>query len=126
MRKKLIYTALFVIASTSGVVAFDTKTLPDALAAKTREFLGSDTASARGQMTKFSDEDLQRVTNRFKKNHSSDEQRLFWLTEELYRRNAERVAAERIHYLFYAVVAALSILVAFTALTYAKTRKRKP
>lgn len=121
--RKLI--PLFLVLVTAGALSaeFDTDTLPEDLAPRVKEFLDADTAKARGSMPAFSNEDLQKIQNAFKKDHSSGDQRLFWLVEESYRRNAELVAAERIRYLYYAVLAALAIIAAFTALTYARARK---
>ncbi len=97
---------------------FETAALGSGLAARTEKFLSTSTAEARAQIAAFSDADLQKVTNEFKKSHATSERRIFWLSEELYRRNAERVAAERIRYLYYAVLAALLILMGFALMTW--------
>jgi len=124
MVSKLSYCFFFFLAAGFIQAAdFDIDDLPENLAGQTREFMKADTAKARGSMAAFSDEDLQRITNAFKKAHGKEEQRIFWLSEELYRRNAERVAAERIRYLYYAVLAALGIIAIFSMLTYARSRK---
>lgn len=102
---------------------FDTDSLPEKLAAETQRFFDADTGRARAQIAAFSDDDLQRITTAFKKAHAKQEQRLFWLIEESYRRNAERVASERIRFLYIAVLLALGIIAAFSALTYAQARK---
>lgn len=124
MIRKLIPIALAaIIVSGLPAARFEADALPEKLAAATQEFLDSDTAKARAAMSKFSDEDLQRITNIFKKIHSNSEQRIFWLVEESYRRNAERVAAERIRYLYLAVLAALGIIGLFSILTYRQAKK---
>lgn len=122
--RKLIPLALVAI-TIAGLSAaqFDVDVLPEKLAVTTQEFLEADTAKARVAMSKFSDEDLQRITNSFKKVHKNSEQRIFWLVEESYRRNAERVAAERIRYLYLAVLAALGIIGLFSILTYRQAKK---
>jgi hypothetical protein len=123
MVSKLSYCCFFFLAAGFIQAAdFEVDDLPEALAGQTREFLKADTAKARAGMAAFSDDDLHRVTNAFKKAHDKKTQRIFWLSEELYRRNAERVAAERIRYLYYAVLAALGIIAAFSMLTYARSR----
>jgi len=95
----------------------------DSLSPKVREFLKAETAAARTKLAGFSDDELQQVVQTFKKSLSKPEQRLFWLSEEYYRRNAERVAAERIRYLFAAVIAALAIITSFSILTYMRQKK---
>lgn len=121
--KTLILAALFL----SPLAAeFDSDALPKELVTPTREFLETNTADARMRMTRFSDADLEKITNVFKKSHSNSERRLFWLSEELYRRNAERVSAERIRYLYYAVLAALGIITIFTVMTYRTAARRRP
>lgn len=117
----LFFAALFL----TGPVAaeFDSESLPEKLATPVKNFLEADTAAARVGMAAFSDDDLQKIVNVFKKSHSAADQRMFWLIEESYRRNAERVAAERIRYLYYAVLAALGIIGLFAALTYARSRR---
>lgn len=117
----LFLTALFLTVPVSA--EFESESLPEKLATPVKNFLEADTAAARSGMAAFSDEDLQKIVNAFKKSHSSADQRLFWLIEESYRRNAERVAAERIRYLYYAVLAALGIIGLFAALTYARSRR---
>lgn len=102
-----------------AVMAFDAEDYSP----KTKQFLQSDTSQARTQIASFSDEELLQATQTFKKDHSKAEQRIFWLSEEYYRRNAERVAAERIRYLFFAVVAALGIITVFSILTYSRSRR---
>ncbi len=121
--KFLILASVCFAGSAAFAASFDTDALPEKLASETRAFLDADTGRARARIATFSDEDLQRITTVFKKAHRPEEQRLFWLTEELYRRNAERVAAERIRYLYFAVLAALAIIAGFTAMTYAQTRR---
>ncbi len=119
--------AFLLFASLPVLADFDTETLPAELAARTKEFLGADTGAARSGMAKFSDDELQKITTAFKKVHSKEEQRLFWLSEELYRRNAERVSAERIHYLYFAVLAALGLITTFSLLTFRQvSRQRRP
>ncbi len=122
IHKLILFSSLFVLANIGA--EFEPESLPETLATPLKNFLEADTAKARAGMAAFSDEDLQKITNGFKKSHSAADQRLFWLSEELYRRNAERVAAERIRYLYYAVLAALGIIGLFTALTYASARRR--
>lgn len=122
---KLIPLLLFSAVLSSLSAEFEASLLSDALAPRVKDFLEADTAKARSSMAGFSDEDLQRIVNAFKKDHAAGDQRMFWLAEELYRRNAERVAAERIRYLYYAVLAALAIIAGFTALTYARTRRQQ-
>lgn len=120
--KIAILVSLFL---TPILAEFETETLPEELAKAARGFLETDTADARARMTTFSDADLEKITNAFKKSHTSSERRLFWLSEELYRRNAERVSAERIRYLYYAVLAALGIIALFTVLTYRTASRRR-
>ncbi|MBS0616736.1 MAG: hypothetical protein JSR44_00995 [Spirochaetes bacterium] len=115
--------ALLLVAAPALYADFDADVLPEKLAATTKEFLSTDTGKARAQMPTFGDDDLQRIATAFKKSHSKEEQRLFWLVEEFYRRNAERVAAERIRYLYYAVLAALGVIALFSALTYRRSRR---
>jgi hypothetical protein len=122
IRKLILLSALFFFGSISA--EFEPESLPETLATPLKNFLEADTGKARAGMAAFSDEDLQKITNGFKKSHSAADQRLFWLAEELYRRNAERVAAERIRYLYYAVIAALGIIALFSGLTYAAAKRR--
>ncbi len=124
IRFKFLILALVCLTGSAALSAnFDADALPEKLANETRVFFDADTGRARARIAAFSDEDLQRITTVFKKGHTAEEQRIFWLTEELYRRNAERVAAERIRYLYFAVLAALAIIAGFTAMTYAQTRR---
>ncbi len=117
IKKNLL--ALFLICGAALTAAdFETTALGSDLAARTDKFLAGTTAGARAQIAGFSDAELQKVSNEFKKSHTTAEQRIFWLSEELYRRNAERVAAERIRYLYYAVLAALLILAGFSFMTW--------
>ena len=89
-----IRVAFFALALTTALSAdFDTESLGMGLTERTDKFLSVPTGDARAQMAQFSDEDLQKITTAFKKEHSASDQRIFWLSEELYRRNAERVAA---------------------------------
>jgi len=115
--------ALLFFAAPALYADFDADILPEKLAATTKEFLSTDTGKARAQMPTFSDDDLLRIVTAFKKSHAKDEQRIFWLVEESYRRNAERVAAERIRFLYYAVLAALGVIALFSALTYRRSRR---
>lgn len=117
--------AFFLIAVLPAGAELDLESLPRELAGRTREFLDAETAAARSGMAKFSDDDLQKITTAFKKSHSKKEQRLFWLSEELYRRNAERVAAERILYLYFAVLAALGLITAFSYLTFRQVHRQR-
>jgi hypothetical protein len=124
--KRLIHLSAALILSALPLVAeFDAETLPGELRARVREFLRAETAAARSSMAKFSDDELQKITTAFKKSHSKEEQRLFWLSEELYRRNAERVAAERIRYLYLAVLAALGLITAFSILTFRQASRQR-
>lgn len=124
MFRNLVSLAISVLAvAGSCVVAFDVEALPDNLAESTQDFLKADTGKARAAMAKFSDDDLQRLANAFKKSHNNSDQRMFWLIEESYRRNAERVAAERIRYLYWAVLAALGIIAVFSFMTYKQARR---
>lgn len=116
-KKNLLALFLFCGAALSAA-DFETTALGGELGTRTDKFLAGTTAEARAQIAGFSDTDLQKVTNEFKKSHPTGEQRLFWLSEELYRRNAERVAAERIRYLYYAVLAALFIIAGFSFMTW--------
>lgn len=119
-----IRVAFFALALTTALSAdFDTESLGKGLTERTDNFLSAPTGDARAQMAQFSDEDLQKITTAFKKEHSASDQRIFWLSEELYRRNAERVAAERIKFLYLAVVAAFIILTGFALLTYRQSRR---
>ena len=119
-----IRVAFFALALTTALSAdFDTESLGKGLTERTDKFLSAPTGDARAQMAQFSDEDLQKITTAFKKEHSASDQRIFWLSEELYRRNAERVAAERIKFLYLAVVAAFIILTGFALLTYRQSRR---
>lgn len=102
---------------------FDPEVLPQELSQRTLQFLQTETAAARSAMANFSDDELQKITNAFRKTLPKAEQRLFWLSEELYRRNAERVAAERIRYLFLAVLAALAIITAFSVATFRRANR---
>jgi hypothetical protein len=118
---------LILLWSMSAWADFDVETLPRELALRTEEFLRADTVTARSALARFSDEELQKINTAFKKSHSKEEQRLFWLSEEFYRRNAERVAAERIRYLYFAVLAALGLITAFSFLTFRQvSRQRRP
>ncbi|MCS6972799.1 MAG: hypothetical protein N2Z22_09115 [Turneriella sp.] len=105
---------------------FDTGMLPAALRTRVDKFLEAETTEARGMLAQFTDAELEKITQAFKKSHDTSEQRLFWLTEEFYRRNAERIARERIHYLYAAVLAAIAILLVFTILTYRRAKKIVP
>lgn len=125
MTHKLLLIFL-VTASAVTPAEFDAEVLPEKLAAEVQKFFGAETGRARSQMAAFSDEDLQKITTAFKRSHPASEQRLFWLIEESYRRNAERVAAERIRFLYIAVLLALGIIAAFAGLTYIQTRKLRP
>lgn len=119
MQTKYNLLALFFFCGAALSAAdFETTTLGSELAARTDTFLSGTTAEARSQIAGFSDADLQKVANEFKKSHTTAEQRIFWLSEELYRRNAERIAAERIRYLYYAVLAALLIIAGFSFMTW--------
>jgi hypothetical protein len=124
MRKLILFCVAGFCVTALFSAEFDVEALSGNLPARVKDFLSDDTAKARAGMAAFSDEDLQKIVNGFKKAHDASEQRLFWLSEELYRRNAERVAAERIRYLYYAVLAALAIITVFTGLTYARARRQ--
>lgn len=124
--KRIANISAFLLITALPVAAdFDAGTLPGELAGRTREFLAAETAAARSGMAKFSDDELQKITTAFKKSHSKEEQRLFWLSEELYRRNAERVSAERIRYLYFAVLAALGLITAFSILTFRQSNRQR-
>ena len=125
IRKTILLVTFLFLAAEMLSADFDPETLPEHLATATKNFLEADTGKARSAMATFSNDDLQKIANSFKKSHDASGQRIFWLIEEHYRRNAERVAAERIRYLYYAVLAALAIIAAFTGLTYASARKQR-
>ena len=125
MTHKILFGFLFSACAVSAA-DFDVEALPEKLAGEVQRFFAADTGRARTQIAAFGDEDLQKITTAFKKAHPAAEQRLFWLIEESYRRNAERVAAERIRFLFMAVLAALGIIAVFTGLTYARARNLSP
>ena len=116
--KRILMAGILCCGAVLSARDFETTTLGSELASRTDKFLAGTTAEARAQIAGFSDADLQKVANEFKKSHAKAEQRIFWLSEELYRRNAERVAAERIRYLYYAVLAALLILAGFSFMTW--------
>ncbi|GAB4429026.1 MAG: hypothetical protein OHK0011_11320 [Turneriella sp.] len=118
-------SAFLLVTALPAAAEFDVESLPGELARRTREFLSTETAAARSGMAKFSDDELQKITTAFKKSHSKEEQRLFWLSEELYRRNAERVSAERIRYLYFAVLAALALITAFSILTFRQSNRQR-
>lgn len=123
--RKLIPLMLLAFAVPAPNAAeFDSEALPHSLAQTTQDFLTADTAKARAGMSKFSDDDLQRIVNAFKKGHTKSDQRIFWLVEESYRRNAERVAAERIRFLYLAVLAALGVIALFSALTWRQSKQK--
>ncbi len=115
---KNLLAVFFVCSAALSAADFESAALGSELAARTDKFLAGSTAEARADIAGFSDAELQKVTNEFKKSHTTAEQRIFWLSEELYRRNAERTAAERIRYLYYAVLAALFILAGFSFVTW--------
>ncbi len=125
MKHKAKIIAFLLFTTLPAMAEFDTEALPGDLAARTKDFLRADTAAARSGMAKFSDDELQKITTAFKKSHSKEEQRLFWLSEELYRRNAERVSAERIRYLYFAVLAALGLITAFSLLTFRQVNRQR-
>jgi hypothetical protein len=125
MKRLMHLSAALILSALPLVAEFDAETLPGELRARVREFLSAETAAARSSMAKFSDDELQKITTAFKKSHSKEEQRLFWLSEELYRRNAERVAAERIRYLYLAVLAALGLITAFSILTFRQASRQR-
>ena len=125
MTHKILLIFLLTVSALTPA-EFDPEVLPEKLAAEVQNFFDAETGRARSQMAAFSDEDLQKIATAFKKVHPAAEQRLFWLIEESYRRNAERVAAERIRFLYIAVLLALGIIAAFAGLTYAQTRKLQP
>ncbi|MFZ5630020.1 MAG: hypothetical protein ACOY5B_12885 [Spirochaetota bacterium] len=118
-------SAFLLLTALPAAADFDTETLPGELARRTQEFLRAETAAARSGMAKFSDDELQKITTAFKKSHNREEQRLFWLSEELYRRNAERVSAERIRYLYFAVLAALGLITAFSFFTFRQANRQR-
>ncbi|HRP68812.1 MAG TPA: hypothetical protein PLY93_04715 [Turneriella sp.] len=120
--KPLIYFLVFVGTLFPIAADFNTETLPDVLAQKVERYLGADTAKARAGMVDFTNEDIEKITSAFKKEHSRSDQRLFWLNEEGYRRHAELASAERIYYLYLAVLAALAIIAGFMLLTYRRAR----
>ena len=124
--KSSLLALVFVVPVAVGAADFETTNLGPDLGARTDKFLAGSTAEARAQIASFTDNDLQKVAHEFKKSHSTAEQRIFWLSEELYRRNAERVAAERIRYLYYAVLAALLVLTGFAFMTWRQSRGVNP
>jgi hypothetical protein len=100
MTHKILFGFLLSACAVSAA-DFDVEALPEKLAGEVQKFFAADTGRARTQIAAFGDEDLQKITTAFKKAHPAAEQRLFWLIEESYRRNAERVAAERIRFLLW-------------------------
>lgn len=127
MRTRSILQILLILIAATGINAeFETDALGEDLGPRTNKYLSGSTSEARAQMAAFTDENLQKISNAFKKSHTASDQRLFWLSEELYRRNAERVAAERIRYLYYAVLSAFFILTGFAFLTWRKNSSFVP
>ncbi|MBV6494088.1 MAG: hypothetical protein LDLANPLL_02114 [Turneriella sp.] len=102
---------------------FDTASLPESLETKLETYFKMDASKARANMANFTSDEIQKIANAFKKTHSRSDQRLFWLIEEGFRRNAEINSAQRILYLYLAVLAALAIIGAFTLFTYMHTRR---
>lgn len=123
MLHKFLWLMILFLTASALRAEFDTESLGGELAQKTQKFLGAQTAESRAMMPAFSDDELQKISQAFRKSHSTEEQRIFWLAEESYRRNAERVAAERVRYLYYAVLAAFAILAGFSVLTYRQSRR---
>ncbi|MCS6971533.1 MAG: hypothetical protein NZL89_00775 [Leptospiraceae bacterium] len=123
LKKILLYFAMPLVVVLPLVAEFDTDELPATLRPRVEKFLEAETAEARSTLAQFSDAELEKISQAFKKSHSTSEQRLFWLSEEFYRRNAERVAQERIYYLYAAVLAAVAVLLIFAIFTYRRARQ---
>ena len=116
--KKNIFLLLMIMASTH-VVAQD-----ENLAGRLENFYNTmDPNGARSQLLKFSDAELESVFNEYKNGKSTVEQRKLWLISELEARKADRIAGERLFYLFLAVVLLVVLILSFSLKTYQLQKK---
>ncbi len=86
-------------------------------------FLNSDTEDARRLLRSFTREELLEIFSAYRQTKSVQEQRYLWLIEEFHEREADRVAAERLWYVFLAVTLLMTGIFTFSLLTYFTQRK---
>ena len=79
-------------------------------------FFKASTEEARNQLKYFKNTELLDVWNEYKKSKTIEEQRNLWLIEEYYMRESDRIASDRLSYLFLAVLLLLSFI--FTTLIF--------
>ena len=83
-------------------------------------FLNGSVEESKESIRNFADRDLEIIKDTFKNTHSLQDQRIFWLTEEFEMRRADRIAQERLQYLFAGLLVCLILIAALSSFTLLK------
>ncbi len=112
--KKAVTKAVMALFLLSGTVyAQAGSSDATALSKKKHNFYSADTQEAKGRMADFTEAELEQILNEYKNGKTIMEQRTLWLIGELEARKADRVAADRLFYLFLAVVLTVTLILGF-------------
>ena len=98
----LIYFILFLFTS---AITSDENNIE-----KLDTFLKAPTEEAQNQLKYFKSTELQTIWNSYKNEKTLEEQRKLWLIEEYFKRESDRIASDRLMYLFWAVLLLLSFI----------------
>lgn len=80
---------------------------------KKHNFYSADTKAAKSFMADFTEAELEQVLNEYKQGKTLAEQRTLWLIGELEARKADRVAADRLLYVFLALTLTGALILFF-------------
>lgn len=116
----LVTTVFF--SSLSAVNSY-TEDLSGQASQKLNKFMSLPAAGARSYSAEFSDNELLEIWNAYKQSKEIREQRLLWLIEEYESRRHDRIAQERLIYLFLALIFMNGLVWLMMILTYRSQKK---
>lgn len=90
---------------------------------KFEEFLHLPTNKAQDFISKFSDEELTKIWDTYKQEKPVKEQRIFWLLEAEANRKADKIASERLFYLYVALLFLGILFFVFIFMIYFRQKK---
>ncbi len=90
---------------------------------KYQKFLQVETKEAREMISSFSYEELLSIMQKQKRIQSRKVNRTYWLIEAYFIRHADRVANDKLFYLFLSVISLFSLLIGFVIATYVRQNK---
>ncbi len=89
------------------------KPLSQSFEQKLKYFLEANTQKSTSILSSFSDNELESFWNIYKEKKTLKEKRVFWLLNEYHSRKANKIATNRLIYLFMAMVLLFSLILIF-------------